>query len=74
MHSLKRFVRVDRSDIHYLQSTIEAYEGLAVMRTLDAHAGLVELLIAPGQETELANLLASLASREGVRLKKVQRE
>ena len=30
-------IRVNRKDIHYLRTTIEAYDGMAVVRTVEPH-------------------------------------
>ena len=51
---------MDRREIHFLRFLLEAYEGVAVLTTLDQAAGLVALLIAPGRETEATQLVAQL--------------
>ncbi len=51
---------MDRSQIHFLRFLLEAYEGVAVLTTLDRVSGLVTLLIAPGREAELEQLLADV--------------
>jgi hypothetical protein len=42
-----------------LRFIMEAYEGVAVVTTLDPHLGLVELSVAPGCEAEVAQILNS---------------
>ena len=37
METIKRRFRVNREDIHYLRTTIEAYDGMAVVRTVELH-------------------------------------
>lgn len=54
---------MDRSQIHFLKFLLEAYEGAAVLSTVDKAAGLVTLLIAPGREAEVAALMADLKGR-----------
>lgn len=49
-------------DLHCL---IEGYDDLAVLRTLDAAAGLVEILVSPGSEEEFESLRLALG-REGL--------
>jgi len=49
-------------DLHCL---IEGYDDLAVLRTLDGAAGLVEILVSPGSEAEFENLRLALY-REGL--------
>jgi hypothetical protein len=54
------YYRVDRREIYFLKFIVEAYEGLAMMRTLEASRGIVVLHVAPGCEEELCRLLDSL--------------
>jgi len=51
---------MDRREIHFLRFLLEAYEGVAVLTTLNETQGLVALLIAPGRETEAAELIECL--------------
>ena len=68
MESVRRIFRVDRRDINYLRSTIESYDGMAVVRTVDPHAAKIELMIAPGCEQLVCGLLEHLAGSEGLKL------
>jgi hypothetical protein len=43
--------------IHLLRFILEAYEGIALVTTLDPDLGLIELSVAPGCEDELAQIL-----------------
>jgi hypothetical protein len=45
--------------IHILRFILEAYEGIALITTLDPHLGLVELSVAPGCEGDVAQVLHS---------------
>jgi len=58
---LLRYFRVDRRDIGYFRFTLEAYEGLATLSTLDARNGIVVLSIPECFAEEVAALLAALA-------------
>jgi hypothetical protein len=49
------------AQIHVLRFLVEAYEGLAVVSTIDPRSGLVALSIAPGCEADLDELLGELA-------------
>ena len=60
------------SQIHFLRFVLEAYEGIALVTTLDANLGLIELSIAPGCEEEVAQILTSEA--EKLQLRPVARE
>jgi hypothetical protein len=63
--------RVKREDIHYLRTTIEAYDGMAVVRTVDPCEATIELLIAPGCEESISGLIAALRDNEAIPLKRV---
>jgi len=63
--------RVNREDIHYLRTTIEAYDGMAVVRTVDPAQAVIELLIAPGCEEWISRLIAALREQEGISLEAV---
>jgi Domain of unknown function (DUF4911) len=52
---------MDRRQIHFFRFLLEAYEGVAVLTTLDQIAGLVVLLIAPGRESEASQLVEQLS-------------
>ena len=71
MQITKRIFRVDRRDINYLRSTIESYDGMAVVSTLDPIKAHLEIQISPGCEGLISELLASLRE-EGVGI--VERE
>ena len=66
MQTIKRILRVNRRDISYLRSTIESYDGMAVVRTLDPYEALIEIEIAPGCEALISELLDSLREEEGI--------
>ena len=51
---------IDRRKIAWLKFVIESYEGLALLRTMDAAAGRVILLVGPGAEEETIGLLDAL--------------
>jgi hypothetical protein len=61
MDTQSRFFRMNRKDIAYFKFIIESYEGMAVVRTKDPHEAIIELMVAPGWEKELEEVL------EGVR-------
>jgi hypothetical protein len=63
LESIERHYRVDRHQIHFLRFLLEAYEGVAVLSTLDRTAGLVALRIAPGREMEAEALITGLCGQ-----------
>ena len=65
LQTTQRYFRIDRRDISYLRFILEAYEGVAVLTTVDAGQGIVKVLIAPGSEHLVTAVLdAMCASRD----------
>ena len=60
MDTQSRYFRVHRKDIAYFKFIIESYEGIAVVRTKDPHEAIVELMVAPGWEKDLEEVLEGL--------------
>lgn len=54
-------LQVSRQDIALLCHFFAGYEGIAIVRTVDAAQGLVELLVAPDFYTTALRLLNALA-------------
>ena len=68
METIKHIFRVDRREINYLTITIEAYDGMSVVTTIDPHEALIELKISPGCETLVFELLNSLVENEAIQI------
>jgi hypothetical protein len=66
MQTIKRVFRVNRRDISYLRWSIESYDGIAVVRTINPHEALIEIMISPGCEGQVFELLDSLREEEGI--------
>ena len=60
LETIKRYYRVDRREIAFLRFILEAYDGIAVLRTQDRELGLIVLDIAPGCEAEVDLILRDL--------------
>ena len=60
METITQYYRVDRKQIAFLKFIFEAYDGIAVLTTIDSHAGKVAFRIAPGCETDVAMLIEEL--------------
>ena len=58
--TIKRYYRIDRRHIAFLRFIFEAYDGLAIIETLDPAAGSLVFHIAPGCEPDVENVLADL--------------
>ncbi len=63
--------RVDRHEINYLSVIMASYDGIAVVRTIDAHLAVIEIWISPGCEGFVAELLESLGKDEDILLREV---
>ena len=61
MDTICVLLQVPRRDIVLLCSIIEGYEGMAILRTVDAQRGLLELLVAPAFHGTALTLLHALA-------------
>jgi len=60
MQTIRHIFRVDRRDINYLRTTVESYDGMAVVSTLDPGKAYLEIRISPGCEQLISELLDSL--------------
>jgi hypothetical protein len=60
MDTHSRYLRLHRQDIAYFKFIIESYEGMAVVRTKDPHEAIVELMVAPGWERDIEEVLDGL--------------
>ena len=58
--TIKQHYRVDRREIAFIRFIIEAYDGLAIVTTLDPETGLIEFQIAPGCEQDVEMILQDL--------------
>ena len=66
-------LRLAPAQIVELHCFIEGYDDLAVLRTLDAAAGVVEVFVSPGSEKEFESLRLAL-SREGLPTTRIEEE
>jgi hypothetical protein len=58
--TVKRYYRVDRRNIAFLRFIFEAYDGLAIIETLNPESGVIVFYIAPGCETDVDMILTDL--------------
>jgi Domain of unknown function (DUF4911) len=63
MQTVELRYRVDRRRISLVRFIFEAYEGLAVVTTLDPAAGIIALRVAPGCEGTARDIIAELGKR-----------
>lgn len=62
MRTIPYYYRVDRREIAFLRFIVEAYEGIAVLSTVDQHNGIVVLHVPPGCEEAVSRLVDALSS------------
>ena len=62
VETIKRYYRVDRREIAFIKFIFEAYDGIAVLETLDPKTGIVAFHIAPGCERDVDEILEDLKS------------
>jgi len=55
----------------YLRATIESFDGMAVVRTNDPAEAIIELLIAPGCEDSVEELIGDLRNRERIKIEEL---
>ena len=60
MDTHSKYFRLRRNDIAYFKFIIESYEGMAVVRTKDPGEAIVELMVAPGWEKDVEEVLEGL--------------
>jgi hypothetical protein len=65
---------VDRKEIHYLRFTLESYDGMALVSTIDPYLALIEVSIAPGCEQWVYALMNALRKDEGLCIKSLHRD
>jgi len=63
MQTIRRYYRIDRRQISMLRFIFEAYEGVAIVTTIDSAKGIVVLRIAPGCE-DIAHAVMDDFSRQ----------
>lgn len=60
MKCIKKYYRVDSREIYFLRFIFEAYDGIAMMTTIDSTTGIILLYISPGCEADVEMILRDL--------------
>jgi len=60
MDTHSRYFRIRREDIAYFKFIVESCEGVAIVRTKDPREAVVELMIPPGFERDVEEILEGL--------------
>ena len=58
--STYKTIRIHRREVCFVKHILEAYEGVALLTTLDPKRGVLRLCIPPGQEKVVAAILDDL--------------
>jgi len=61
MQTTRRCYQVDRRQIGFVKFILEAYDNVAVVSTVDARRGLVQIRIAPGCEKLVDGIVDALS-------------
>ena len=59
--TIKRLYRIEKKAICFFRFILEGYDGIAILETLDAKAGIIALHIAPGCENMVEAVIADLS-------------
>ena len=57
---IKKYYRIERKEICFLKFIFEAYDGIAMLTTVDSDLGVVMFHIAPGCEDDVEMILQDL--------------
>lgn len=66
MDTITYRAQITRTEIGFLNSIIESYEGIGVVRTFDAQAGIVELWIPAEFESLVMSIMHDIADQIGL--------
>lgn len=68
METVRWTLEIERQAIAYLRNLIESYDGMAVLRTIDPHRAVIELMISPGCQDLIMELLLHLRNEEKMKI------
>ncbi len=66
MDTVSYRAKINKSQIGFLNSIIEGYDGIAVVRTVDPKEGILELWVSPFFEDITSEVMKSLAEEIGL--------
>ena len=69
METCSHVFRVNPREINYLQVTLQSYDGMVVVRTIDPEAALIELKTAPGCEDLVFEVIRHLIKVEDISMR-----
>lgn len=60
MKSYEFFIKTERKHIDFLNKVFEAYEGLGIVRTIDAVAGDIKIITMENSKEDIVNIISDL--------------
>jgi len=60
LKTIGKLYAIERKSVGFVKFIFEAYDGIAVVETIDRHASIIKLHIAPGCETDVDDVLHEL--------------
>ncbi len=69
MNTTRILLEINRKDINYIRITLESYDGMALVRTLDPKVAIIEVYIAPKCEKIIKDLIDNLIDKEGLKIR-----
>ena len=60
MKTIGKLYSIERKSVGFVKFIFEAYDGIAVVETIDRHASVIKLHIAPGCEKDVDDVLIEL--------------
>ena len=60
LETIKKYYRIERKKICFLKFIFEAYDGIAMLTTVDSDLGVILFHIAPGCEDDVEMILQDL--------------
>jgi len=69
MNATRILLEINRKDINYIRITLESYDGMALVRTVDPKVAIIEVYIAPKCEKIIKDLIDNLIDKEGLKIR-----
>lgn len=60
LKTIGKLYSIERKSVGFVKFIFEAYDGIAVVETIDRHASIIKLHIAPGCEKDVDDVLIEL--------------
>jgi hypothetical protein len=60
MKSYEFFIKTERKHIDFLNKVFEAYEGLGIVRTIDANTGDIKIITMENSKDDIVDIISDL--------------